>query len=31
MNPTAGIGDPYFYEWTVGIEKVINLMIPEEK
>ncbi|MFQ6368456.1 ATP-binding protein [Enterococcus hirae] len=31
MNSSAGIGDPYFYEWTVGIEKVINLMIPEEK
>lgn len=31
MNINAGIGDPYFYEWTVGLEKTISLMIPEKK
>ena len=30
MNATAGIADPYFYEWTVGLEKIISLMLPEE-
>lgn len=30
MNPSAGIGDPYFYEWTIGLEKIISLMSPEE-
>lgn len=31
MNATAGIGDPYFYEWTVGLEKIISLMLPDKK
>jgi hypothetical protein len=31
MNATAGIGDPYFYEWTVGLEKIVSLMLPDKK
>lgn len=26
MNTSAGIGDPYLYEWTVGLEKVVSLL-----
>lgn len=29
MNSSAGIGDPYFYEWTVGLESVVSLLTPE--
>ncbi|GLX68420.1 hypothetical protein [Paenibacillus glycanilyticus] len=28
-NPTAGIGDPYWYEWTVGQSYVIDMLNPD--
>lgn len=27
--PTPGIGDPYFYEWYVGLENVIKMLNPD--
>ncbi len=27
--PTPGIGDPYWYEWYVGLEQVINMLDPD--
>src|SRR6266571_3205708 len=30
MNPaTAGKGDPYWYEWTVGLQRVVEMLRPE--
>ncbi|MEI3598622.1 MULTISPECIES: ATP-binding protein [unclassified Oceanobacillus] len=31
MNISSGIGDPYFYEWTVGLDKITSMLIPEEE
>lgn len=28
-NPTAGIGDPYWYEWSVGLLYTLDMLIPE--
>ena len=28
-NPTAGIGDPYFYEWTVGQKRILEMLNPD--
>jgi len=28
-NPTAGKGTPYWYEWTVGLLKVVEMMRPD--
>lgn len=28
-NPTAGKGDPYWYEWTVGQQRVVEMLHPE--
>lgn len=28
-NPTAGQGTPYWYEWTVGLVKVVEMMRPD--
>lgn len=28
-NYSAGIGDPYWYEWTVGILKIVEMLHPE--
>ena len=28
-NPTAGQGTPYWYEWTVGLLKVVEMMRPD--
>ncbi|WP_219914893.1 AAA family ATPase, partial [Priestia megaterium] len=30
MNSSSGIGDPYFYEWTVGLDRITSMLIPEE-
>lgn len=27
-NPSAGLGDPYWYEWSVGLEYVLDLLDP---
>jgi hypothetical protein len=29
QNPTAGIGDPYWYEWTIGQNYVIDMLNPD--
>lgn len=29
MFNTPGIGDPYFYEWYVGLEYVIKMINPD--
>lgn len=29
-NPTAGIGDPYWYEWSVGLLYTLDMLIPEK-
>jgi len=29
-NPTAGIGDPYWYEWSVGLLYALDMLFPEE-
>lgn len=32
MNaPTAGKGDPYWYEWTVGLLRVVEMLRPESE
>lgn len=28
-NPTAGIGDPYWYEWTIGQDYVVSMLNPD--
>jgi hypothetical protein len=28
-NPTAGIGDPYWYEWTIGQDYVVEMLNPD--
>jgi hypothetical protein len=28
---TAGIGDPYWYEWTVGLHSIVDMLNPENK
>jgi len=28
-NPSAGIGDPYWYEWSVGLTHIIELLNPD--
>lgn len=28
-NPTAGIGDPYWYEWSVGLTYVVDMLNPD--
>lgn len=27
-NPTAGVGDPYWYEWSVGLLYTLDMLIP---
>lgn len=27
-NPSAGLGDPYWYEWSVGLEYILDLLDP---
>lgn len=29
QNITAGIGDPYWYEWSVGLIKIIDMLNPD--
>lgn len=29
QNPTAGIGDPYWYEWTIGQNYVVDMLNPD--
>ena len=29
MNRTAGVGDPYWYEWSVGQEFVLTMLDPD--
>ncbi|MED3986978.1 ATP-binding protein [Peribacillus simplex] len=29
QNPTAGIGDPYWYEWTIGQDYVVDMLNPD--
>ncbi|MCU4761815.1 hypothetical protein OCF08_07410 [Bacillus cereus] len=31
MNLGAGLGDPYFYEWTIGLDKITSMLIPEKE
>ncbi|WP_046180959.1 ATP-binding protein [Domibacillus tundrae] len=31
QNPTAGIGDPYWYEWTVGQGYVVDMLNPDNR
>lgn len=28
---TLGIGDPYWYEWYVGIKNIVNMLNSENK
>lgn len=28
---SAGIGDPYFYEWTVGQKEILKMLNPDNK
>lgn len=28
-NSTSGIGNPYWYEWTVGLDQTINMLNPD--
>lgn len=28
-NDSAGIGDPYFYEWTLGQQKILEMLNPD--
>ncbi len=28
---TPGIGDPYWYEWYVGVKNIVNMLNPENK
>lgn len=28
---SAGIGDPYWYEWTVGLQKIVEMLHPENE
>lgn len=28
-NPTAGIADPYWYEWSVGLKYIIQMLNPD--
>ncbi|KMK71890.1 hypothetical protein ACJ64_03740 [Bacillus safensis] len=30
-NNTAGIGDPYWYEWSIGLLNVIDMINPDNK
>lgn len=30
-NPTAGRGDPYWYEWYVGLKEVVDMLNPDSK
>lgn len=30
-NDTAGIGDPYWYEWSIGLLNVIDMINPDNK
>lgn len=30
-NPTAGIGDPYWYEWSIGLLYIIDMLNPDNK
>lgn len=29
QNKTAGIADPYWYEWSVGLSKIIDMLNPD--
>lgn len=29
VNPTAGIGDPYWYEWSVGLLYILDMLDPD--
>ena len=28
-NPTAGIGDPYWYEWSIGLLYIVDMLNPD--
>ena len=28
-NPKAGIGDPYWFEWSVGLDYVVQMLSPD--
>lgn len=28
-NPTAGIGDPYWYEWSIGLLYIMDMLNPD--
>jgi len=29
-NPTVGIGDSYWYEWSVGLLYALDMLFPEK-
>lgn len=29
VNPTAGIGDSYWYEWTIGLIYIVKMLNPD--
>lgn len=29
-NTTAGMADPYWYEWTVGLYYALDMLIPDK-
>lgn len=31
MNLTAGIGTPYWYEWSVGLLYVVKMLNPDNQ
>lgn len=31
INPSAGIGDPYWYEWTIGQKYVVDMLNPDNQ
>ncbi|MDD4600476.1 hypothetical protein SDC9_15059 [bioreactor metagenome] len=30
-NPTAGIGDPYWYEWSIGLLYIVDMLNPDNE
>lgn len=30
-NPTAGIGDPYWYEWSIGLLHIVDMLNPDNE
>ena len=30
-NTKPGMGDPYWYEWTVGLEYIVDMLNPDNR